>query len=340
MQSAEKRRLVLFCGTVLVVDADDAIRGLVFEVLGESRLPATCGPHETQAFGATALKRTVKKLVRPLVVTGGRPIAAALAGRPPKRLSAMLRVKNEEEFLGPAIDSIIDLVEEVVVIDNGSDDASPQIVADFCRRFPSKVRSFSYPHRVARYGEEHVELARTRAGRRSPAFLPNYYNWCKARCTERYVLKWDGDTVATEALAPTLAAFRQSRAQILWYTGINLHESREYFISGRPFEVLEPRLFYKPFSYYENYLGYVEQLWSPYIGLFSEYSEYVREPLYFHLKFCKRERFANMSADLQAREQRCASRGEALPPDLRRQLVSLGLLSARRESAPPRLSRR
>jgi glycosyltransferase involved in cell wall biosynthesis len=270
------------------------------------------------------LKRTLKKLVRPVVVAGGRPFAAALAGRPPKRLSAMLRVKNEEEYLAPAIESIIDLVDEVVVIDNGSEDGSPQIIADFCRRYPSKVKSFSYPHRIARYGDEHVDLAKTRAGRRSPAFLPNYYNWCRDRCTEPYILKWDGDTVATEALAPTLRAFRQSRAQILWYTGINLHESGEHFISGRPLEIVEPRLFYKRFSHYENFLGFVEQLWSPYATLFTEYSEYVQEPLYFHLKFCKRERFSNMSADLQAREQRVSAQGEVLPADLRRQAVSLG----------------
>jgi glycosyltransferase involved in cell wall biosynthesis len=271
------------------------------------------------------LKQTVRKIVRPLVLAGGRPIAAALAGRPPKRLSAMFRVKNEEEYLARAIESIVDLVEEVVIVDNGSDDASPQIIADFCRRYPGKVKSFSYPHRIARYGDEHIELARTWAGRRSPAFLPNYYNWCRARCSQPYILKWDGDTVATDALAPTLRAFRQSRSQILWYTGINLHESREYFISGRPLEDVEPRLFYKPFSHYGNYLGYVEQLWSPYGTLFSEYSEYIREPLYFHLKFCKRQRFTNISDNLKEREQRFSSQGDALPPEFKRQVVSLGL---------------
>jgi hypothetical protein len=131
--------------------------------------------------------------------------------------------------------------------------------------------------------------------------------------------------VATEALAPVLQTFRKSRSQILFHTGINLHESREHFISGRPFELFEPRLFYKFFSGYGDFDGYCENLRSPYVTLFTEYSEHIREPLYFHLKFCKQQRFTNMSANLKEREQRLASRGEVLPADLRRQVVSLGL---------------
>ena len=47
------------------------------------------------------VKQAAKKVFRPLILAGGRPIADALAGRPPKKtLSAMFRVKNEEEYLG------------------------------------------------------------------------------------------------------------------------------------------------------------------------------------------------------------------------------------------------
>ncbi len=267
------------------------------------------------------------RIVRPLVVAGVRPVAAAVAGRPPKRLSAMFRVKNEEEYLERAILSVVDLVDEVVIVDNQSEDATPRIISDVARRYPAKVKSLSYPHRIARYGQEHIELAKTRAGRRSPSFLPNFYNWCRDRCTHPYILKWDGDTVATEALAPTLRAFRQSRAQVLFHTGINLHESRECFISGRPFEDYEPRLFYRRFSFYGNMGGYVEALWSPYtsLAMLQDYVERSPEPLYIHMKFCKQQRFTNISADVEEQERKFSSRGELLPPDLRRQVIALGL---------------
>lgn len=272
------------------------------------------------------LKQALKKVVRPMVVTCGRPVAAALAGRPPnKTLSAMVRVKNEEEYLDRAVSSIIDLVEEVVIVDNQSDDATLEVIDALRLMYPAKIKAFSYPHRIARYGDEHTELAKTRAGRRSPRFLPNFYSWCRLRCTHPYILKWDGDTVATEALAPALRAFRRSKSQILFHTGINLHESREHFIGGRPFEDMEPRLFYKRFSRYGDHLGYAEKLLSPYQTLFNEYSEYVQEPLYIHLKFCKQQRFANMSVNLQEQERLSSSRGRALPADLRRQVAALGL---------------
>ena len=278
----------------------------------------------------TALKQivtqTLKNVVRPFVVTGGRPIAAALAGKPPhKTLSAMVRVKNEEEYLDRAITSIVDLVDEVIIVDNLSDDATPEVIGSLRARYPTKIKTFTYPFNVARYGDEHTALTKTRAGRRSPNYLPNFYSWCRARCTHPYILKWDGDTVATEALRPALQSFRQSKSQILFYTGINLHESREHLINGRPFEDVEPRLFYKHYSRYGDYQGYAERLVSPYATLFSEYAEYIQDPLYIHLKFCKQQRFTNMSANLQEREQRFSSIGEALSVDLRRQVVSLGL---------------
>lgn len=272
------------------------------------------------------LKEAFKSIARPVIVSCGRPIAAALAGKPPhKTLSAMMRVKNEEEYLDRSVSSIVDLVEEVVIVDNLSSDATPAVIEALCSRYPTKIRAFSYPHIVARYGSEHTELARTRAGRRSPNYLPNFYSWCRVRCSHPYILKWDGDTVATEALAPALQAFRQSKSQILFHRGINLHESREHLISGRPFENMEPRLFYKRFSRYGDYFGYAEKLVTPYATLFNEYSEYIYEPLYIHLKFCKQQRFANMSLNLQEREQQFSSVGDVLPANLRRQVVSMGL---------------
>ena len=172
-----------------------------------------------------------------------------------------------------------------------------------------------------------IRLAATREGREDASVhcSANYYNWCASKCTHAYILKWDGDTVATDALAPALQAFRSSRSQVLWHTGVNLHESREHYISGRPFEDVEPRLFYRRFSHYGNYFGYVEALWSPYLTLFSEYSERVAEPLYFHLKFCKRDRFSNISENLKKQEESNAARGAPLPQNLKAQIEALRL---------------
>ncbi len=42
-----------------------------------------------------------------------------------KQISAMMRVKNEEEFLAASVLSIADFVDEIVIIDNLSTDNTP-----------------------------------------------------------------------------------------------------------------------------------------------------------------------------------------------------------------------
>lgn len=267
----------------------------------------------------------LRKVAKDFVIAASYPLVSALAGRPPKRISAVMRVKNEVEFLKQSINSIIDLVDELVIVDNCSTDGSADVIAEFSRRFPQKVKALSYPHRIARYGEEMVMLAATRRGKKSPSFLPNFYNWTTAQCTGPYILKWDGDTIATDALASTLKRFRQSRTQILWHAGINLHADRTCYIAGRPLEDMEPRLFYRPLSTYNYYLGYCETLWSPYLRHYSSFYEQEPEPLYFHMKFCKVDRFSNMSNDIQIREMALSGRGDPLPEYLMEQINRLGL---------------
>ena len=259
----------------------------------------------------------VRMIARPVVRSVGRPIAGALAGRAPKTISAMFRVKNEEEYLGAALESIIDLVEEVIIVDNLSTDSTAAIIADFRHRHPAKVRDFSYPHPLARYGDENTDLASTRAGRRSPALLANYYNWCLAHCTHPFILKWDGDTVATAKFGLALAEFRTSRKQCLWHIGANLHQDGQHLIAGVPFEAPEPRLFYRRFAKYTNALEYCELLESPYVYPSERYIARAAEPLYVHMKYCKTDRFSNMSADLQAAALLLDAVGEPISPIVR-----------------------
>jgi glycosyltransferase involved in cell wall biosynthesis len=267
----------------------------------------------------------LRKVARQCAIVAGYPLACALAGRPPKRISAVMRIKNEAEYLERSINSVIDLVDELVIIDNCSVDGSADIIADFSNRFPRKVKAFEYPYKIARYGEETSILAATKEGRQSPSYLPNFYNWTTAQCAGPYILKWDGDTIATDALAPTLERFRQSKMQIVCHTGINLHPDRTCYITGRPLEEMEPRLFYKRLSTYNNYKGYVETFWSPYLWHYTSFYEVEPEPLYFHMKFCKADRFSNMSEDLQIKEKAASGRGDPLPEYLREQVSRLGL---------------
>ncbi len=240
----------------------------------------------------------------------------------------MVRVKNEEEYLLAAVLSIIDVVDEVVIVDNDSSDSTPEIIAGLVRSHPGKVRPLQYRHDVARYGEENRQLGSTFRGRRSPRLLANFYNWSMAQCSHDFVLKWDGDTIATDVFRAEMPEFKQSSKQALWVTGINLHPNGTHLVRGIPREPIEPRLVYRRFAKYTNYMGYCEGLESPYIQRFTEYSEFVEAPSYIHMKYCKRNRYQHMSPDLQQMvvDYQADEVGEPLDPALLREVRALNLV--------------
>jgi hypothetical protein len=267
---------------------------------------------------ALASARVVKRsIVKPALRSIALPVVELAAYRKPKHYSAMMRVKNEGEFLYRSVASIVDHVDEVVIVDNMSTDDTPEVIARLALDLPGKIKSVQYQHALARYGDENRTLGSTREGRRSPALLANYYNWCLAHCTHPFILKWDGDTVATAEFGPALAEFRTSPKQCLWHIGANLHQDGQHLIAGVPFEAPEPRLFYRRFAKYTNALGYCELLESPYVYPSERYVARAAEPLYVHMKYCKTDRFSNMSADLQAAALLLNAVGEPISPIVR-----------------------
>ena len=106
-----------------------------------------------------------------------RASALGLAPRPgrrPQGISAVVRVKNEEEWIEPCLLSVSDAVDELVVVDNGSTDGTPEILARLAPALAPKLRLFSRP------GLDHVDLS----------------NFALSQATYRWALKWDGDFVA------------------------------------------------------------------------------------------------------------------------------------------------
>jgi len=119
-----------------------------------------------------------------------RAPAIGLAPRPegrPRGISAIARVKDEEEWIEPCLRSVSDAVDEVIVVDNGSTDRTPEILARVADALAPKVRLFSRP------GLDHVDLS----------------NFALAQATYRWVLKWDGDFVARTTGPCAIAGLRE-----------------------------------------------------------------------------------------------------------------------------------
>jgi glycosyltransferase involved in cell wall biosynthesis len=259
----------------------------------------------------------------------------------------MVRVRNEAEFLDVAIASIVELFDEVVLIDNASDDDTPQVIRSLAFRYPN-VRSLSFPHRVYRPGGEHERHRTLPRARRDGWLLGEYYNWCLARCHGHFVCKWDGDMIAAPPLAPALAEFRRSDAAVFVFRGYNLHPDLDGLIatpgfehrtwaevdrSGgyeiEPYTWSEPRLHPRRLARYRDAFAQCERLATPFTARL-----YAETPLYFHVKFLKRHPMDNWSADSARSLRRRPLVKVPLAPDVVDQVRRV-LTSRRRESIAP-----
>jgi glycosyltransferase involved in cell wall biosynthesis len=119
-----------------------------------------------------------------------------------KKISAMIRVRDGEEFLLASVLSIMDAVDEVVIVDNMSKDSTPEIIARLVACHPDRVKSFYYPHDCVRIGEDFRNLYHQDS--HSPRLATVYSNWCLARCSNPFVMKWDDDMIALPSFRAAL----------------------------------------------------------------------------------------------------------------------------------------
>ncbi|UCG75345.1 MAG: glycosyltransferase [Gemmatimonadota bacterium] len=275
---------------------------------------------------------------------------ARTGGGRDRRLSAMIRIRNESEFLEPAVRSLAASVDEVVLIDNRSTDGTAAIIARLRSSFPDKTVAYRYDHEVARVGTETWKLATEPDGSRSPRLTANYYNWCLERCSGPYVLKWDADMIALDGLRRDLELWKRGSRPVLVMQGVNVHPDLQHVVvaknpdrvslleqlevPGLPLWVTrlthdypEPRLFPKLFARYTSDMRWTQALHSPFYGSATKqrYSRTVPAPAYLHLKFCKRDPLANYSRDLAAVIAANVARGAALEPRYREELVRWGV---------------
>lgn len=130
--------------------------------------------------------------------------------RPPDRpagITAIVRVKDEEEWIEPAVRSLVGFADQVVIGDNGSTDATPAIIARLAADLPGLVEAMTLP------GRDICTLT----------------NALIARARYRFVIRWDADFVGETARGKGLASFRR------WL--LALDPRRYYMVYPRMVEV-------------------------------------------------------------------------------------------------------
>ena len=73
-------------------------------------------------------------------------------------LTCVFRVKNEARNLPWVLPPMFEAVQHVVLVDNGSDDGTPEVAARVAAEIGAADRftATSYPHQVSRAGDEHL----------------------------------------------------------------------------------------------------------------------------------------------------------------------------------------
>lgn len=106
-------------------------------------------------------------------------------------ISAMLRVKNEEKKITPCLESIKDIFDEIIIVNNNSTDKTKELIKDFINTNKTKnIKLWDYPINVSRCGKDNESTPE-----HSIHSLAYFYNWCLSKCTKKWVFKWDGDMV-------------------------------------------------------------------------------------------------------------------------------------------------
>ncbi len=115
--------------------------------------------------------------------------------------TAVVRVKNEARSLPWVLPPLFRAVHDVVVIDNGSTDGTPEIARNVADELGvgDRLRLLEYPFDVARCGDEHLGVPPE-----SVHSLAYFYNWSFSHVRTAYALKWDGDMVLTDVAVQAL----------------------------------------------------------------------------------------------------------------------------------------
>jgi hypothetical protein len=198
-------------------------------------------------------------------------------------MSAMLRVKNEQQSIAWCLQSIFSIFDEIVVALQNSTDDTERIIRDL--RMPN-VRLLHYPFDSHPNGPGHDSHPADSVYSRS-----YFYNWTLAQTTRQWACKWDGDMVAMDDFAANLRP-AVTEADVVSFHGVNLAGARLDRYAARKFTATEPRLFRVMESTF-YYPGRTCEVFTyPTAGkLFASQPrvEVLENPAFVHLKWIKPE---------------------------------------------------
>jgi len=241
-----------------------------------------------------------------------------------KRISAMIRVKNGEDFLEASVLSIASVVDEVVFINNQSSDNTSEIIDSLALHLKDQllIKKFEYNYNVVRVGEESFILQKKEP--RSPCLTHNFYNWCVKQCSCPFILKWDDDMIATPELLKEIKSFKISSFLEMEFSGVNVAPDLKSKLSWNA--GLEPRISPRIASHYV-YCDYTFVQGGNFGGqtivriVTKENRKILLNPVYAHMKYCKKNPGGNQSPKFNAELEKNIKINGLLSPDIKKTVL-------------------
>ncbi len=105
-------------------------------------------------------------------------------------ISAMMRIKNGEDYLEASIRSVVNQVDEIICVFNESIDQTENILLALEEEF-EQIKVFKYiPEVYPPNSENYLKVKED-----SPHSLAYYYNFALSKTTKEYVFKFDDDEI-------------------------------------------------------------------------------------------------------------------------------------------------
>ena len=108
----------------------------------------------------------------------------------PLGISGHLRVKDEAMSVAECIDSCIDALDELIITYNKSSDNTEEILKEYGKKYPDKIRLYFYEPNMIKYAENEYKVKYSEIH-----YLDNYYNFGYLKIKYKYYMKIDADQI-------------------------------------------------------------------------------------------------------------------------------------------------
>ena len=218
-----------------------------------------------------------------------------------KGISLIIRAKNEEYNIKYCLESVVDLVDEIIFVDNNSTDNTYHIAKSYSEKY-SNIKVYQYNINVAKVGIEHQNAINND----NKNTLGTFYNWCLSKATKYNVFKWDADFICIRnnfiKLVEKYNLRNRNDKFSIWFTGKTLFENNnKYYINFNSFYDE-----FRIFSYKNNFSwadGNTCEYTEPYLHSvhYSKKYKYIH-PLFYELKRTSIDEFKERSSLIDSRD--------------------------------------